>query len=278
MTLKYKTSYGIALCRFNKEKNYQSEILMIKKRYTYYYFNFVFGLYVIQNIKQLRILFDNMTFSEKVDILSMRFNIMWYRLWLCNPEKTFYTDKLIKNEAKNTNQPQKNIKYYHKKKNKFESTFLKDGGSQLRKLITNSSNSTTPWEIPKGGKNENEFDLNCAVREFEEETDISFNNYTMLWSTPPIKVSHRVDTTVYISIYYVAYLNNDSKWSPKINFNLQNQLNEVEEVRWVSLDEIKFLNLNEIPKKRLINNYKKIIYKFKKNIKSTYYNTIKNKY
>jgi 8-oxo-dGTP pyrophosphatase MutT (NUDIX family) len=277
MTLKYKTSYGIALCRFNKEKNYQSEILMIKKRYTYYYFNFVFGLYAIQNIKQLRILFDNMTFSEKVDILSMRFNIMWYRLWLCNPEKTFDADKLIKNISKNTNQPQKNIKYYHKKKNKFESTFLKDGGSQLRKLITNSSNSTTPWEIPKGGKNENELDLNCAVREFEEETGISFNNYTMLWSTPPIKVSHRVDNTVYISIYYVAYLNNDSKWSPKINFNLQNQLNEVEEVRWVSLDEIKFLNLNEIPKKRLINNYKKIIYKFKKTIKSTYYNEIKNK-
>ena len=29
---KYKTSYGIALCRFNKEKNNQSEILMFLKR------------------------------------------------------------------------------------------------------------------------------------------------------------------------------------------------------------------------------------------------------
>lgn len=273
MAIKYKTSYGIALCRFNKEKNYQSEILMIKKRYTYYYFSFVLGLYTKQNIKNLRILFDNMTFSEKVDILSMQFSTMWYRLWLSTPEKYCEFSKSMKNNINSKIQHQKNLKYYYRKKNKFESLFLKNNGYQLRQLITNSSNSVTPWEIPKGGKNDNELDLNCAIREFEEEADIKFKEYTILWHVDPIKVSHKDNDTVYNSVYYIAYLNNDSKWNPKINFSITHQLTEVESVRWVSIDEIKFLNLNDISKKRLIKNYKKIIYYFKKNIKSNYYNT-----
>ena len=69
---KCKTSYGIALCRFNRDKNLQSEILMIKKRYTYHYFSFVFGHYKKYNNKHLQYLFNNMTFGEKIDILSMK--------------------------------------------------------------------------------------------------------------------------------------------------------------------------------------------------------------
>jgi 8-oxo-dGTP pyrophosphatase MutT (NUDIX family) len=277
MLIKYKTSYGIALCRFNKENNFQSEILMIKKRFTYYYFSFVFGLYKKYNNKQLQVLFDNMTFREKIDILSMKFSNMWYRLWLCDPEKNFDINSQYKSNKPNKpikindEQMHKNLKCFFRKKNKFESIFLRDGGKRLKRLINDSSNSVTPWEIPKGGMNENELELMCAKREFEEETGISSNHYTILWNIDPIKVSHKDDNTVYNSVYYIAYLNNDSKWQPKVKFNTGNQLTEIEEVRWVALNEIKFLNLNEINKKRLIKNYKKIIYYFKKNIKSNYY-------
>jgi 8-oxo-dGTP pyrophosphatase MutT (NUDIX family) len=277
MLIKYKTSYGIALCRFNKANNFQSEILMIKKRFTYYYFSFVFGLYKKYNNKQLQTLFDNMTFREKIDILSMKFSNMWYRLWLCDPEKNFDINTQYKsnNPIKiNDEQMHKNLKCFFRKKNKFESIFLRDNGKRLKRLINDSSNSVTPWEIPKGGMNENELELMCAKREFEEETGISSNHYTILWNIDPIKVSHKDDNTVYNSVYYVAYLNNDSKWQPKVKFNTGHQLTEIEEVRWVALNEIKFLNLNEINKKRLINNYKKIIYYFKKNIKSNYYKDI----
>lgn len=267
---KYKTSYGIALCRFNKEKNNQSEILMVKKRYTYYYFSFIFGHYKKYNNKQLQYLFNNMTFGEKVDILSMKFSNMWYRLWLSDPEKNYDINNLY-DKDKSTDIQYKNLKCYFRKKTKFETIFLRDGGKRLKRLINNSTNAVTPWEIPKGGINENELELECAKREFEEESGITSDKYTILWNVDPITVSHKDDDIIYRYVYYIAYLNNNINWQPKIKFDTSYQLTEIEQVQWVSLNDIKFLNLNEKSKNKLIKNYKKIIYYFKKNIKSYYY-------
>ena len=267
---KYKTSYGIALCRYNKDKNFQSEILMIKKRYTYYYFSFVFGHYKKYNSKQLQYLFNNMTFGEKIDILSMKFSNMWYRLWISDPEQNYNITNLF-NKDESDEHHYKNLKCYFRKKSKFENIFLRDGGKRLKRLINNSANAVTPWEIPKGGMNSNELPLNCAKREFEEETGITFDKYTIMWNIDPIIVSHKDENIIYKSVYYIAYLNNNSQWQPKIKFDTCNQLKEIEQVRWISLNEISFLNLNEKVKKLLVRNYKKIIYYFKKNIKSHYY-------
>jgi 8-oxo-dGTP pyrophosphatase MutT (NUDIX family) len=268
-----KTSYGIALCRFNKDKNNQSEILMIKKRYTYHYFSFVFGHYKKYNNKQLQYLFNNMTFSEKVDILSMKFSNIWYRLWLCDPEKNYDINALYHNTSQSVYKHQ-SLKCYFRKKNKFETIFLRDGGKRLKRLISNSSNAVTPWEIPKGGMNSNELEFECAKREFEEESGINSDNYTVLWDIKPITVSHKDDHIIYRSVYYIAYLNRDTRWCPKIKFNTCDQLTEIEQVRWVSLNEIKFLNLNDKSKNILVKNYKKIIHQFRKKIKSYLYSII----
>ena len=266
----YRTSYGVAMCRYNKYKNNQVEVLMIKKRYTYHYFSSIFGHYKKYNTKYLQYLFNNMTFGEKVDILSMKFSNMWYRLWLSDPEKNhnIYSIYKYKNDAPDH---VKNIKCYLRKKSKFETIFLRDDGKRLRRLINNSSNAVTPWEIPKGSPNQDEMDMNCAVREFEEESGIYSDKYSMLWDVKPIVSAHKDADTIYRSVYYVAYLNKCSKWYPKVKFETSHQLSEVEQVQWISVDEIKFLNLNESVKKRLINMYKRIIHTFKSNIKSYYY-------
>lgn len=267
----YKTSYGVAMCRYNKYKNNQVEVLMIKKRYTYHYFSFIFGHYKKHNNRHLQYLFNNMTFGEKVDILSMKFSSMWYRLWLVDPEKNHNIYNMYKGKH-DTVEHMKNIKCYFRKKSKFETIFLRDDGKRLQRLINNSSNAVTPWEIPKGSPNSDELDMNCAVREFEEETAIYSDKYSMMWDIKPIVSSHKDDNIIYRSVYYIAYLNKDSKWQPKVKFETSHQLSEVEQVQWVSLDDIKFLNLNDSSKKRLMNLYKKIIHIFKYNIKSYYYN------
>jgi ADP-ribose pyrophosphatase YjhB (NUDIX family) len=256
-TIKYKISYGVALCRFNTDKNNQFEILYVKKRYTYHFFNFVFGNYRKYNNNQLLYLFNNMSFGEKIDILSMRFSNMWYRLWLIDPDKkysiykTFYTPRNIENDNKNNdnkndsgdNFHMSNMKNYLKKKNKFESIFLRDGGSRLKRIINNSTNATAPWEIPKGRKKDNENDLECAKREFEEEASITKDKYTILNQIKPIRYSFKDEDTVYTNVYYCATLH-DNTWCPKIQFDTYHQMSEVEEIRWIANDELKFLHLN----------------------------------
>ena len=265
--MKCRISYGVALCRYNIEKNNQMEILMIQKRYTYQYFNFIFGYYVKSNTKYLQYLFDNMTFSEKMEILSMKFNRMWYRMWLIDPEKNqnniMKQDKLGKLDT--------NLKCYYRKKSKFESNFLKDNGRKLRKLMNNSANSVAPWEIPKGTRHDNEKHLDCAIREFEEETDIKSINYTILWEVKPVVISHIDDNVLYKYVYYIAYYNKTSTWVPKISFSTSSQIGEIEQIKWVGLSEIQFLKLSTNCEKKIISIFKTISKSFKKCVKSHYY-------
>ncbi len=148
---KYKTSYGLALCRYNrtKEANNCVEILSIKKRFTYYYFSFINGFYKGKSLRNdevryVKYLFDNMSFQEKLTILSMNYGTMWWYIWLNNPENGINmfekttknnTNKILynfnlspnTNNSSESNNIQTNLiqavygyNTYFKRKNKFE--------------------------------------------------------------------------------------------------------------------------------------------------------------
>jgi 8-oxo-dGTP pyrophosphatase MutT (NUDIX family) len=209
-----------------------------------------------------------MSFGEKVDILSMKFSNIWYRLWLSDPEKSHTIGDY---KTPNNNETQmRNLKCYFRKKNKFDTIFLRDSGKRLRRLINNSSNSVTPWEIPKGGKTENETDMDCAKREFEEETGLTADKYTILWGAPPIISSHKDGDTIYRFVYHIASFNQGVRWHPKVKFDTSQQLSELEQVQWVSLNELKFLNLNEKSKIQLLRLFHRVISTYKKYVKNKY--------
>ena len=76
-----RTSFGLACCRYDTSTN-RWKILLAKKRYTHCFVSFVFGQYTKKDDKRLRNLFNNMTYQEKIDIMSMRFELLWYKIWL----------------------------------------------------------------------------------------------------------------------------------------------------------------------------------------------------
>lgn len=225
-----KNSYGIACCRYNT-KDKRMEILMVKKRYTFYYVEFIMGHYTPSDDIKLLYLFNRISNEEKIDIESMDFDRMWFRVWreLPRPETNEYT-------------------WFSRCKRKFEMNFA-DDCHRLRSLLSQSTSSDPMWEIPKGKRNPDETELICALRELQEETGMPSTSCRVIPEDLEMKTVNNKIT--YINKYFLAIEMNrtpvDQRYKirskvAKLNFEDARQLSEIIEVRWMSLVEIKFLD------------------------------------
>lgn len=226
-----KTSIGIILLRQNPTNN-KPEVLLAHKRYTYAFADFIHGKYsrgkqtnevYIRNACQL---FSEMTCEELLDVLSLRFDQMWYRVWLTLDNYELYGRKLAK----------------------FNSIFMVDNGFTLRKCISQvRAYGELSWEIPKGRKNTSyESNAVCAIRELTEETGIEKNEYRIL---PGVKrkVSYISAGTRYINEYYIALANPHRALMPekdnsKPTLRKINLMAEVGEIRWFDIERIRLID------------------------------------
>lgn len=222
-----KRSAGLACCRYNNTRKCY-EILLVKKRCTYNFVAFVLGHYSKRDEKRVKFLFNGMTYSEKVDILSLKYGQLWYRVML------YYPDYL---DINNDRMSKGDINAYIKKKNKFESTFVVDGGRKLRTIINGTHNSELLWEIPKGRKCKNEITLDCAVREFREETGMKPSHYRVLTQISPVTESYINMGTTYINKYYVS--KSYAKTNPHVSFMTNQQISEIEDIQWMNTADIR---------------------------------------
>ena len=171
------TSYGIILCKKINKKLY---FLMIRRKDSYGYIDLIRGKYSLNNIYQIKNIVDEMSIFEKEKILKNdHFNILWNNLWdneiklqYINEEKTALKKfEIIKNGINND----KNI-------------FL-DEKISIDEIINESATkwTETEWEFPKGRRNNKEKELDCALREFEEETGINKNKITVIKNILPFE-------------------------------------------------------------------------------------------
>lgn len=236
-----KKSYGILCFR---RKNQQYELIMVKKSVTYHFCAFVFGLYLKNNDAILTRLFNNMTYHEKIDILSLNFENLWYRIMKKRPDAS-------------------NMQMYLKKASKFN-IFLKDGGQRLRRLLTSSTNADELLEFPKGRKNEQkqEMDLDAAIREFVEETGIPETKIKVMMHVLPYIETYTDFGVTYQSVYYFAEAIED--FEPEVRFYDKQQINEISAVKWMAKNDLKHLKLDATTYKRLMKCFDKVIRKYKK--------------
>lgn len=221
-----RRSAGIACCRYNTTRKCY-EILLVKKRCSYNFVSFVLGYYSKKDEKQLKTLFNGMTHAEKVDIISLKYNQLWYHVMLNYPDYLdINSDRMSKGD----------INAYIRKKNKFESTFVVDGGIKLRSLINGTHNSELLWEIPKGRKSKNELTFDCAMREFKEETNMRSSNYKVITSINPITEIYICTGITYSNKYYVAETNIQT--DPRMSFVNPHQISEIEDIKWMNTADI----------------------------------------
>ncbi len=207
-----KVSFGIACFKIIDG---QLRLLLVCKRYTYAFSTFVNGFYCSSDNNAIIRLLNKMTVDEKLDVLSLDFKRLWYRLYLVNGS---------------TN------KRYLTLKHKFETTFVIDSGSRVKRLVSASTHVSDLWEIPKGKKlYKQEKDLLCAMREFYEETNIDKTRYTLLSGKCKSIVFEDAHVR-YVFRYYVALADKDA--TPALNITEQSQIGEIREIRWMTLGEM----------------------------------------
>lgn len=243
-----KKSYGIICCRLGTKG---TELLLVKKTVSYCYAEFVAGRYTSNNEAHIKKLFSNMTYDERVTILSMKFPTIWYKIYMEIFDNNYYNGKHTW------------IQTYLKKKDKFEKTFMRDSGAKLMRLMMNSGkNVETAWEFPKGRKNEGvEDNITAAMREFEEETGVKRHMYRILWNIKPYIITHTDFGKVYQNVYFYAEAIGD--WEPIYNFADKHQIREVSDIRWMTKNDLKYINLERTTYKRMIKCFNKIIKKYK---------------
>ena len=217
-------SYG-AICYKNfsndiNKKDYR--IVLVRRKNTIGYVEFLRGKYELNNETYLLILFNYMTNNEKKNILKIRdFDKLRNLLGMTKKNNIYKTE-------------------YEKAQIKFN--FLKNNVSNnmnLEYLINKSENkwNETEWGLPKGRKHQKEMDLNCAIREFIEETNICKNDFKILFNVKPIIEEYvSINGIKYKHIYYLAnFINKNDKLmiDPKNKI----QMSEINGIKWVTREE-----------------------------------------
>jgi 8-oxo-dGTP pyrophosphatase MutT (NUDIX family) len=168
------------------------EFLLIQRKDSLRFVDFVRGKYDIQNTTYLKQLLSNMTHEERAFLRTTTFEDMWKRVWGSATVRNYKVDyDLSKQRFTAITAPQE------------------DGLTILEKLLeaTTTTWTTPEWGFPKGRRNPKEDDKSCAIREFEEETGISRDKIAVVSNMEPLSETFFGDNNVhYCHKYYLAYI------------------------------------------------------------------------
>lgn len=219
------TSYGNIIYKIVDSKPY---ILMIQRKDSLCYIEFLRGKYDIYNIPYIQILIDKFSLEEKRRIVTEKYDELWKQLWLIDDiqQNRFTID-------------------YEKGKSKFNK--LKEGFHfnklnvkiDLKYFISKSITiyETSEWEFPKGRRNNNESNKDCAIREFGEETNYGITDYELLINMSPLSEQYLGENKVrYKHIYYIGYLTNMER-EVSIDSKNSEQVSEIRDIQWLTKEE-----------------------------------------
>ena len=126
---------------------------------------------------------------------------------------------------------------------------------------SNTEWKETEWEFPKGRRNYQEKDLDCAIREFEEETGITKTDINIIENVLPFEeIFIGTNHKSYKHKYFLAYSNDNNTEDNLENF----QKTEVSKLEWKTFDEcLESIRPYSLEKKQLITNINKVLQEYR---------------
>ena len=232
------TSYGILLFRFIDKP----EFLMIRRKDSFGYIDFIRGKYSLSNIFQIQKCIDEMSTEEKSRITKKTFDVLWRELWGINSTPIYRSEETSSS----------------KKFEALTSGIVVNGETITLTDIVNRSTTTwkeQEWEFPKGRRNFKENDMDCAFREFEEETGISRKYVRLVENVIPYEEDFiGSNFKAYKHKFYLAYTANQE-------LNMHNfQDTEVSKMQWMTLEECsRCIRPYNLEKKTILTNVDKML-------------------
>ena len=204
------TSNGVIVFRtaYDENGNSNYEYLMIRRRDTLGYLDFMRGKYSLYQKSYILNMMNQMTVQEK-QLLKNKYNHIRSIENVCSKDKLNMLIFGIK----------QNNEYY-------------DLLSLLNESDETERWSEPEWGFPKGRRNPNESDYDCAVREFTEETGYAKEHLHDLSNMVPVQeVFTGSNYYSYKHKYYVMYMEHEHAFA-KTCF----QKSEVSGIEWKNLE------------------------------------------
>lgn len=224
-------SYGVIcyqICFDEETKTYMPKFLMVQRKDSLSYVEFIRGKYNPENRSYLLKLFSNMTNEERDRIQTCDFDNLWKNMW-CKTEDE--TNKNFTKEYLDASEKFSMLKKGFILRNDDEGliNFSLDYIFQNTEAVY----SETEWGFPKGRRNINEDDISCALREFKEESGINIKSTRLLTEIKPLEEVFSGSNKIrYKHVYYVArYVGNDF-------YNNTNSCKEIKNVEWFTFEEM----------------------------------------
>jgi len=213
------------------------EYIIVRRKQTFNYIYLIRGIYnfeVEDIIKSINLI----TNEEYEKLITKTFDELWEDIWGENAKKVdFMCD-------------------YDKAKEKF--ALLRDF---IIPQITHRINITykiPEWGFPKGRRIENETNIECAKREFIEETGLKEEDFILLDRLFPLIENIKGTNGInYKHVYYIALLkDNFNTKNIKLNQNLNQQF-EIGDIGIFNMEQTcNILRKYDVERKELLNNLK----------------------
>ena len=232
------TSVGIMPFTLNKHTR-EIKYLMIQRKHSVGFVDFVRGKYVLHNKVQIVSLLAVMTDAEHLRLVTEDFGVLWREMW-GGHEDIMAREKLehLRNGIMT------NYNFYTL-------------GDCIKEASSIQHWSQNDWGFPKGRKNFNETDLNCATREFTEETGINETLISVITNIVPYEeIFTGSNFKSYKHKYYLGYIENG-----EIAVNLAGfQKEEVGNMEWKTLtDALTSIRDYHVERKEILRNVDMVI-------------------
>lgn len=211
-------SFGLICYRKNYYIN-EYEYLMIQRRNSLSFVEFIRGKYDLNQTIYIKELMSLMTVYERKLLTQMNFEALWNKVW--------YNSNVRKHISAD----------YNIAKYKYE-TLLNSGKITEYLSETYTKYYEPEWGFPKGRRKIREKDIDCAIREFCEETGLSRFEIKIAGDRQEYEEDfYGTNNVRYRHVYYIAKIVKNIYRHMIIDYCNIHQVREVKQIRWFTATE-----------------------------------------